>query len=130
MLANYQTDAEGRLQSLTTYPFDGTMPALEIPDNWDMAALRDYIVQGAKLVFDALPAPLPTAEEQIADLKAKLADTDYIAAKAVDRIIGADGLSGILAALKSINDEYASVFEQRAAWRKEINDLEEKGDDA
>lgn len=67
---------------------------------------------------------------QIAALKQKLVETDYIAAKAVDAMAAADSLTALLAALKSIRTEYADVLAQRAAWRKEINDLEEKGDDA
>lgn len=67
---------------------------------------------------------------QIAALKQKLAQTDYITAKAVDAMTSADSLTTLLTALKNIRTEYADVLAQRAAWRKEINDLEEKGDDA
>lgn len=47
---------------------------------------------------------------EIADLKAKLAATDYIAAKLAE---GAAEIS-----------EYAEEIEQRAQWRKRINELE------
>ena len=66
---------------------------------------------------------------QIAALKQKLAQTDYITAKAVDAMTSADSLTALLAALKNIRTEYADVLAQRAAWRKEINELEGKGDE-
>lgn len=66
---------------------------------------------------------------QIAALKQKLAQTDYITAKAVDAMTSADSLTALLTALKNIRTEYADVLAQRAAWRKEINELEGKGDE-
>ena len=58
--------------------------------------------------------PQPTEEElkqaRIAELKAKLADTDYIVIK--------------LAEDAASRSEYAKELEQRAAWRAEINELE------
>lgn len=66
---------------------------------------------------------------QIAALKQKLAQTDYITAKAVDAMTSADSLTTLLTALKNIRTEYADVLAQRAAWRKEINELEGKGDE-
>lgn len=75
-------------------------------------------------------SPQEKIERQITTLKQKLAATDYIAAKAVDAMATADSLPGLLIVLKTIRTEYADVLTQRAAWRKEINDLEEKGDDA
>lgn len=127
MLVNYKTDDSGRLQSVTTYPIDEAQPQLDIPDEFDLSSIRNYIVEGAQLVFSQLPAPQLSVQEQIAALKQKLADTDYITAKAVDAMAAADNLTALLAALKSIRTEYADVLAQRAAWRKEINDLEEKG---
>lgn len=49
-------------------------------------------------------------EEHIAELKQKLADTDYIACKIAEGV--------------ATKEEYAEVIEQRRAWRKEINTLE------
>ena len=62
-------------------------------------------------------------------MKRQLADTDYITAKAVDAMTSADSLTALLTALKNIRTEYADVLVQRAAWRKEINELEGKGDE-
>ena len=49
-------------------------------------------------------------EMQIAELKQKLADTDYISCKIAD---GA-----------ATREEYADILAQRQAWREEINKLE------
>ena len=129
MIVNYKTDESGRLQSITTYPLDETQPMLELPDEFDLKRIRDYVLSGGALKHDPFVA-LPSVAEQIAMLKRKLADTDYITAKAVDAITAADSLPGLLIVLKSIRTEYATVFAQRAEWRAEINKLEEQGDDA
>lgn len=129
MRANYETDEGGRLESVTLYPLDETKPMLEVPDEFDLQSVRDYVLSGGMLKHDPFVV-VPSAAEQIAALKQKLVETDYIATKAVDAMAAADSLTSLLAALKSIRTEYATVFAQRAAWRKEINDLEEKGDDA
>ena len=126
MIVNYQTDEDGRLESVTLYPLDAANPTLELPDDFDLKRVRDYVLSGGMLKHDPFVA-MPSVAEQIAALKQKLADTDYIAAKAVDAMTAADSLTALLAALKSIRTEYADVLAQRAAWRKEINDLEEKG---
>ena len=126
MTVNYQTDKGGRLQSVTIYPLDTAKPTLELPEDFDLKNIRDYVLQGGALIREPY-VPAPSATEQIAALKQKLVETDYIAAKAVDAMTAADSLTALLAALKSIRTEYADVLAQRAAWRKEINDLEEKG---
>ena len=126
MIVNYQTDEGGRLESVTIYPLDTTKPTLELPYDFDLKHVRDYVLRGGALKHDPFVA-MPSVAEQIAALKRKLAETDYITAKAVDAMAAADSLTALLAALKSIRTEYSDVLAQRAAWRKEINDLEEKG---
>lgn len=126
MIVNYQADESGRLESVTVYPLDATKSKLELPDDFDLKRIRDYVLSGGALKHDPFIA-IPSVAEQIAALKQKLSDTDYITAKAVDAMAAADSLTALLAALKSIRTEYADVLAQRAVWRKEINDLEEKG---
>ena len=126
MIVNYQTDEGGRLESVTLYPLDTAKPTLEFPEDFDLKNVRDYVLSGGALKHDPFVA-VPSVAEQIAALKQKLADTDYITAKAVDAMAAADSLTSLLTVLKSIRTEYADVLAQRAAWRKEINDLEEKG---
>ena len=57
-------------------------------------------------------AEMPTTapEERIAELKTKLAETDYIACKIAEGV--------------ATKEEYAEVIEQRQIWREEINKLE------
>lgn len=129
MIVNYQTDESGRLESVTLYPLDTTKPTLELPEDFNLQSVRDYVLSGGALKHDPFVA-VPSAAEQIAALKRKLDETDYITAKAVDAMTSADSLTALLTALKSIRTEYATVFAQRAEWRAEINKLEDQGDDA
>ena len=124
MRVNYTTDENRRLQSVTAYPFVPSRPALELPDDFDLSAIHNYIVDGEELVFSELPAPQLSVQEQIAALKRQLSDTDYIAAKAVDALIGADGISGIVAALSQIRSEYEEMLAKRQSWRQELAALE------
>lgn len=126
MIVNYKTDESGRLQSITTYPLDEALPMLELPDDFDLKTIRDYIFVNGEFLREVLP----NLTDRRIELERNLAQTDYIVAKAVESLLEADSLPSLLAALKSIRTEYADVLAQRAAWRKEINDLEEKGDDA
>lgn len=126
MRVNFETDEAGRLQNVTIYPLDMEKPSLELPEDFDLKSIRDYVLSGGTLKHDPFVA-VPSVAEQIAALKRKLAETDYITAKAVDAMTSADSLTALLAALKSIRAEYADVLAQRAAWRKEINQLESLG---
>lgn len=128
MLANYEIDENGRLQNVTTYPLDETKPMIDVPDNLT-DSIRNFVLKDGKLVYEVYET-VKSAEEQILMLKRQLADTDYIAAKAVDAMAAADSLTALLTALKDIRTEYADVLVQRATWRAEINELEAEGDDA
>ena len=124
MKVNYQTADDGRLQNVTTYPVDPSCPVLELPDDFDLSTIRNYIVEAGQLVFSELPAPQPSVQQQIAQLKQNLLDTDYIASKAVDALIGADGISGIVAALSQIRSEYEEMLAKRQSWRQTLAALE------
>lgn len=80
--------------------------------------LEDYVIEGGKAVYR------PTRAKQILELKAKLAETDYIASKAIESIIGAKDVVSLLSALKRIGDEYAETLKHREEWRASINELE------
>ena len=79
---------------------------------------RYRVVRGDNLEWIIEAVPEKTEEEKAAEarearireLKRKLSDTDYIAAKIAE---GA-----------ATKEEYAEVLAQRAAWRAEINELE------
>lgn len=125
MIVNYKTDESGRLQSITTYPLDEALPMLELPDDFDLKTIRDYIFVNDEFLREVLP----NLTDRRIELERNLAQTDYIVAKAVESLLEADSLPSLLAALKSIRAEYADVLAQRATWRAEINELEETGDD-
>lgn len=124
MRVNYTVDEAGRLQSVTAYPVDEAQPTLDLPDGFDLSAIRSYIVQGAELIFSEPPAPQLSVQEQIAALKRQLSDTDYIAAKAVDALLAADGISGIVAALSKIRSKYETLLAERQSWRQALAALE------
>ena len=126
MRVNFETDEEGRLQNVTIYPLDMEKPSLELPEDFDLKSVRDYVLSGGALKHDPFVA-VPSVAEQIATLKRKLAETDYITAEVVDAMAAADSLTALLTVLKNIRTEYADVLAQRAAWRKEINQLESLG---
>lgn len=125
MIVNYSIDENNRLQNVTSYPLDTTKPTLELPEDFDFKNVRDYVLNGDTLKLDPFIA-IPSIEEQIAVLKRKLDETDYITSKALDAITLADNLTSLLAALKSIRTEYADIITQRQAWREEINNLEKQ----
>lgn len=125
MLVNYSIDENNRLQNVTSYPLDTTKPTLELPEDFDLKNVRDYILNGDTLKLDPFIV-IPSIEEQIAVLKRKLDDTDYITSKALDAITLADNLTSLLAALKSIRTEYSDLIKQRQSWREEINNLEKQ----
>lgn len=125
MLVNYSIDENNRLQNVTRYPLDKTKPTLELPEDFDLKNVRDYILNDDTLKLDPFIV-IPSIEEQIAELKRKLSDTDYITSKALDAITLADNLTSLLAALKSIRTEYADLIKQRQTWREEINNLEKQ----
>lgn len=65
------------------------------------------------------PAPAPSEAEiiaqQVAELKAKLSDTDY----AVIKIAEATGEEA-----DALREKYAQIIADRKEWRKQINELE------
>lgn len=65
-----------------------------------------------------IKASEPTKEQQIAELKKKLDNTDYIVLKIAEA--QADGDTETVEALKTT---YATELANRKAWRKEINAL-------
>ena len=60
--------------------------------------------------FTSIPEDVMTPEKEIAELKCKLAATDYHAIKYAEGVIS--------------DEEYADMKAQRQAWRDRINELE------
>ena len=103
-------EEQGHWVTIAEYPNGGKdvdwvvdVPAVEAKEAWD--EYEDI------LRFVAFTAS-ELAEQRIAELKAKLYDTDYNILKIVE---GAATLS-----------DTAEIIKKRAAWRKEINELEKE----
>lgn len=123
MFVNYSVDTSGRFENMTIYPLDTAKPTLELPEDFDLKNVRDYVLQGGALIREPY-VPAPSAAEQIAALKQKLAETDYIAAKTVDLLIGAESLSALLTVLAETRSEYREILGLRGVWRQKIRELE------
>lgn len=64
--------------------------------------------------------------QRIGQAKGRLEETDYIAAKAMDKLLSCTSADDILEALNEILVEYKDVITERDQLRKKINDLESK----
>lgn len=65
-----------------------------------------------------------SVERRILELKGRLRDTDYIAAKTVDSLLSCESPDDVYGTMLSIRKEYNSVLQERAGWRTEINNLQ------
>lgn len=120
-MAYAKTDADNRIIIWSNEPLGDDAVEFANGDELDAACkngLEDYVIEGGKAVYR------PTRAKQILELKAKLAETDYIASKAIESIIGSKDVVSLLSALKRIGDEYAETLKQRDEWRTSINELE------
>lgn len=117
MMHFVQTDENGRI--LVTTPnveYAGAeMFAFAFPDDFDFSKQDDYRIVDGELVNDPLPEPV---ENQIAALKAKLAETDYVVTKVAETMVTGIALSDEEA------ERYSEIITQRREWRAQINDLE------
>lgn len=86
----------------------------EDPDHYRV--IRGTEAEGLYWSVEEIPQPTETelkiqaAETEIAQLKAKLNETDYVVAKIAEGV--------------ATKDEYADVLEDRQEWRVRINELE------
>lgn len=120
-MAYAMTDGDNRIIIWSHEPLGDYAVEFENGDELDAACkngLEDYVIEGGKAVYR------PTRAKQVAELKKKLAETDYIASKAIESIIGAKDVVSVLSALKRIGDEYAETLKSREEWRASINELE------
>lgn len=79
---------------------------------------EDFVIEDGKAVYKPLP------ENEIAKLKRKLEETDYITAKTVDALASCESISAIIAELATMRTKYGFIIEQRQQWREHINELE------
>lgn len=120
-MAYAKTDADNRIIIWSHDPLGDDAVGFANGDELDSACkngLEDYVIEGGKAVYR------PTRAKQILELKKKLAETDYIASKAIESIIGANDVISLLSALKRIGEEYAETLKSREEWRARINELE------
>lgn len=111
------TDEDGRILVSTDVEeyADENMCEFDLPDDFDFATQDEYRIVDGELVHDPLPTP---PDQQIAELKSKLAETDYVAIKVYEAMVSEE----------AIPDEdatrYAEIITQRKEWRQQINQLE------
>ena len=120
-MAYAKTDADNRIIIWSHEPLWDDAVEFANGDELDSACkngLEDYVIDGGKAVYR------PTRAKQVEELKNKLDETDYIAAKAIESIIGAKDVVSLLSALKRIGEEYAETLKRREEWRASINELE------
>lgn len=110
MYINFEIDENNRLLNVTTFPVDMSKPFLEVQEGFFTHPVNEYIYDEGMLKYSPLPDPEPTIADQVAQLKQKLAETDYVVIKIAE---GA-----------ATKEEYADVIAQRVEWRERINELE------
>lgn len=92
----------------------------EFPEDFDMANFNEYLLQDGQLVYSMSEG---TRFYKIENLKAQLAETDYISAKMNDAIMSCTTVEEILQVNKEFNEKYGEVLARRQALRDEINKL-------
>jgi len=120
-LAYAKTDADNRIIVWSNESLGDDAVEFANGDELDAACkngLEDYVIEGGKAVYR------PTRAKKIKELKQKLEETDYIASKAIESIIGSNDVISLLSALKRIGEEYAETLKHRDEWRGRINELE------
>lgn len=109
-------DDEGKEIGMVT---DGYFE-FEFPEDFDMANFNEYLLQDGQLVYSMSEG---TRFYKIENLKAQLAETDYISAKMNDAIMSCTTVEEILQVNKEFNEKYGEVLARRQALRDEINKL-------
>lgn len=96
----------------------------EFPEDFDMANFNEYLLLDGELVYSMSEW---TRFYKIENLKAQLAETDYISAKMNDAIMSCTTVEEILQVNKGFNEKYRDILAERQALRDEINRLIEAG---
>lgn len=103
---NYILSADNTIISYTEIPFDETAPYIELENSVSINVGVDKIADG-KLVSGA---EIIIKQNQILELKEKLAKTDYLCLKFADGALS--------------EEEYAPIRTLRQNYRDQINELE------
>ena len=108
------------------------------PDKYDLTdgRINAYKLGKNELIFDKskwssmkAKETVITNKQNIATLKERLAETDYIAAKWLEEIIALDNpltwIRDVIAINIKYSKEYRDTIRKRKLWRKRIKELEE-----
>ena len=116
MKAYIGMDDTGRITASTTHEeFAIGMTEFTFPDDFDFSLQNEYRVVSGELVHDPLPE---SPDQQIAELKQKLAETDYMVIKVYEAMITGEELP------EDDTNRYSDAIIQRQQWRSQINELE------
>lgn len=112
-------DDEGRIRSVVEKKEYAAPDAIELdlPDDFDNTRIWDYIVQDGQLV--EYPRE-PSSPQLIAEYKAKLSETDYMAVKLAEEAATGEKLPD------DERERYIATIAKRREWRARINELEER----
>lgn len=125
------TEEQGHWQ--TTFE-DGAVfanyPAEMIPDDWpkeqEITDVFEYFLYTPYTAEELEQIATEKAEaerqRQIAELKQKLAETDYVITKMSEYNVSSTAIP------EADAERYAGIIEQREQWRKQINELEVEND--
>lgn len=120
-----QLNDEGWIVGANDYPEEGidTIEVL-IPKNvYD--DFRNYVYRDGEFIFLKSETDL---QYEIANLKEKLSETDYISSKMSDKFVEATSIGDLLSIFAEFKTKYASTISQRQVWRNEINKLNDELD--
>lgn len=110
-------DETGRILASTDMEeYAEDMMQVELPDSFDFSKQDEYRIENGKLIHD--PRPI-SPESEIADLKMKLYETDYVTIKMYESSLPTGS-----ALSESDLELYSKIMIQRQGWRDRINELE------
>lgn len=92
----------------------------EFPEDFDISNFNEYLLVDGQLVYSMSEG---TRFYKIENLKAQLAETDYISAKMNDAIMSCTTVEEILQVNKEFNEKYGDILAERQSLRDEINRL-------
>lgn len=90
----------------------------------DAAPLGNGKVAWADDDWETVQVYVPFSDTELTHrAKARLAATDYVAAKAMDALMGCADAEAVLSVLSDFRAEYADVLAERAELRRTVNEL-------
>ena len=114
-----KVDGDGRVLEASEDRLDGFDEEFSNVDEYlQTGPASDWVVSAGSARYE------PTAPSRAARARARLAETDYVAAKSMDALASCTDLDGLLSVLASVRAEYADVLAERAALRAVVNDAE------